>query len=170
MILDAEHRFAPVTHAFHGLVVQVDVGRLQFGRKIVQVDGKAVILRGDLDPVGQIIEDRLIRSTMAELELEGLAAQGNPQKLMAQADAENRGLADQAVDGVVGIGQRFRIAGSVGQEHPIGFMGQHLLGRGIARKHRHPAAELGQAAQDVPLHPEIESDNVVFRRLRGQRG
>ena len=100
---------------------------------------------------------------MAELQLEGLRAQRQAEQLMAQADAEDRLLADQVADGVDGVVQGGRVAGAVGQEDAVGVVRQHLLGRRRAGHDRHLAADLHQAAQDVPLHAEIEGDDVVRR-------
>jgi hypothetical protein len=49
-----------VAHAFQGAVVEVEVGRLQVARQGVEVDGEAVILGGDLDAPGELVQDRLI--------------------------------------------------------------------------------------------------------------
>ena len=60
------------------------------------VHGKAVVLRRDLDLARRQVHDRLVAAVMAELELVGLAAEGEAQKLLAQADAEDRFLAEQS--------------------------------------------------------------------------
>ena len=42
---------------------------------------------------------------------------------MAQADAEDRLLAQQAADRLLGVVQRLGIAGPVGEEHAVGLAG-----------------------------------------------
>ena len=56
----------------------------------LRVDREAVVLRGDLDLAGLEVHDRMVRAAVAELELEGLAAAGEAEDLVAEADAEDR--------------------------------------------------------------------------------
>ena len=85
---------------------------------------------------------------------------------MPQTDAEHRLLAGQAAHRLDGVGQRLRVAGAVGEEDAVRLLGQHVVGRGRARQHRHLAADLHQTAQDVVLHAEVEGDDVMRRRPR----
>ena len=71
-------------------------------------DRKAVILRGDLDLAGPQFLDRVIRAAMAELQLEGLAADGQPEDLMAEADAEHRHVGVRQLPDVVDRVRRAR--------------------------------------------------------------
>ena len=93
MVLDAEDRQPRVPEAFEGLVVEVDVARLDVGGQGGGVDGEAVVLGGDLDLAGALVADRVVGAAVAELELEGLGAEGLAQELVAQADAEDRDAA-----------------------------------------------------------------------------
>ena len=56
------------------------------------------------------------------------------------------------LDGVVDGG---RIAGAVAEEDAVDVRGQHLLRRRRRRHDVHLAAVAGEAAQDVPLDPEV---------------
>ena len=66
------------------------------------LDREAVVLRGDLHAAGLLVQHRLVRPAVAELELEGLRPAGQREQLMAQADAEDRLLAQQAADRLAG--------------------------------------------------------------------
>ena len=90
MILHAEDRQMFVPHPFQGLVVQVDMSDLDVGGKRRRVDRKPVVLSRDLDLAGLLVADRMIDASVSELELESLGTQGLAEKLMSQADAENR--------------------------------------------------------------------------------
>ena len=76
VVLDAEDRQPLVPQALEGLVVQVDVAGLDVGGQRGRIDGEAVVLGGDLDLAGSLVADRVIGAAVAELELEGLAAEG----------------------------------------------------------------------------------------------
>ena len=75
VVLDAEDRQARVAEAFEGLVVEVDVAGLDVGGQGRGVDGEAVVLGGDLDLAGALVADRVVGAAVAELELEGRAAE-----------------------------------------------------------------------------------------------
>ena len=93
VVLDAENRKPLVPHALESLVIEIDVAELDVAGKRGRIDREAVVLGGDLDPAGSLVTHRVIGASMAELELEGLAAEGLAQKLVSQADAEDRDTA-----------------------------------------------------------------------------
>src|SRR5262249_6556196 len=76
-------------------VVEVRVGALRADRERVEIDAEAVVLRGDLDAPGGEVLHRLVRAAVAEFELVGLAAEGQGEELVAEADAEDGDLAEQ---------------------------------------------------------------------------
>ena len=79
--------------AFQGVVVEIDVGDLDLGRvERVYINGKAMVLGGDLNPAGGQVHDRRLIPGGRTAAL-GLAAQASPEQLVPQADAENRALA-----------------------------------------------------------------------------
>src|ERR1044072_7605333 len=59
------------------------------------LDGEAVVLRGDLDAAAGQLLDRMVGAAVAEGQLEGLQADGAAEQLVAEADAEERLVADQ---------------------------------------------------------------------------
>ena len=99
MVLDAESRQGAVFHAFDRVVVEVDVGDLDFVQ--VQLSGStakpwfcaviSTLLRSS-------IQNRMIRAVVAELQLVRPAAEGEAQDLVAQADSEDRLLAEKLPD------------------------------------------------------------------------
>ena len=168
MVLDGEDGQSAMTKAFQGAVIQVDVSRLQVAGQVVQPDREAVVLRGNLHSIGALIEHGLIGAAMAELQFERLASKGKPQKLVAQANAEDRRrlLARQVCHGMDGVPKCGRVAGTVGKKNAVGSMRQDLVCRSGARHDCHPAADLHQTAQNVPFHSVIDSHDVMARRPR----
>ena len=70
---------------------------------------------------------RMIRAAVAELQLERLAADGEAEDLVAEADAEHRHVRlHQLADVVDGVGERRRIAGAVAQEDAVGLDRQQI--------------------------------------------
>ena len=91
VILHAEYRMAAVTKTFQGVIVQVHVRDLDVGWiERILVHGEPVVVRCDFNSLAHLVENRVVRAAMPELELVGLAAECQPQELVAQADAENR--------------------------------------------------------------------------------
>ena len=81
--------------ALDRVVVEVQVRHFQIVGQRFGLDRKAVVLRGDLHPAAVPVHHGLVGAAMAELQLVGLRAAGQRQQLMAQADAEDRLLAQQ---------------------------------------------------------------------------
>ena len=97
VILHAEHRLAAVAEAFQRLVVQIHVRDFDVARvERIRIHREAVIVRGDLDALRQLVDHRMIGAAMPELQLVSFAAQRQPENLVTQADAEDRRLADQS--------------------------------------------------------------------------
>ena len=78
---------------------------------------------------------------------------------MAQADAEDRLLAQEAANGGDCIFQWLGVAGAVREEHAVGLLCEHFVGRRGAGHNRHAATLVDQVARDVPLHAEVEGDH-----------
>src|SRR5260370_6834039 len=93
-------------------------------RQALGNDDEAVILAADLDPPGRELLDWMVGAAMAERHLLRLAAERQREKLMAEADAENRrarfdDVADDRHGVFAGGG---RIAGTVRQEDAVGLI------------------------------------------------
>ena len=129
------------------------------------IDLEAVVLAGDLDLAGLDILHRMVRAAMAVMHLAGLRAERQCEHLVAEADAEDRQIEFQELpdhrDGI-GAGRR-RIARPVGEKHAVRPVAQDFLGARRGGHDRDPAAERGQAAQDVAFGAEIDGDDMEAR-------
>src|SRR5580658_7147234 len=86
MILHAEKRQIPVTHAFVRVIVEVDVGDFDVARRQrFGIDTEPVILGGDFHLLVQKILYGMIRAVMAEFQFESLPAKSQTAELMAEA-------------------------------------------------------------------------------------
>ncbi len=143
-------------------VEQRAVGDLDRSRQVAVGDREAMVLAGDLDLAGGQVLDRMVGAVVAERHLLGAAAQRQAEHLVAEADPEHRLAAvDQLPDLGHGVDAGGRgIAGTVGQQDPVRRQRQHLLGGRRRGHHGHPAAEAGEAAQDVALHAVVDGDHV----------
>jgi len=95
VILHAEERERFVAHSFIGLIVQVYVRDFYiFGRERIRIYAKTVILRGDFHLLGQQILYGMIRTVVAEFQLERLPAEREAAQLVAEANAEHWDASD----------------------------------------------------------------------------
>ena len=91
MILHAEKRQRTVPHTFIGVIIQVYVRDFHFARRQrIRIDGKPVVLSGDLHAARAHIFYGMIRTVVAEFELVGAPAERQPAKLVSQSNAEYR--------------------------------------------------------------------------------
>src|SRR5713226_4392783 len=138
------------------MVVQIDVRNLDVaGRQRVRIDGKAVVLRRDFDPIGGQVLHRVVGAVMAELQLERAPAQSQPADLMAQADSEDRDPPQELADVRDGVGHRLRVTGPVREKHAIGREREHVFGRGLRRDDGDLAVVVHQQPEDILLDAEI---------------
>ncbi len=98
MMLHREDRQVAVADPFHGLVIQVFMPQTGGIAQRIQINGKTVILGGNLHLAGGHIHNRQVGTMVAEGELDGLAAQGQSKQLVPQTDAEDRFFADKLSD------------------------------------------------------------------------
>src|SRR5205823_12201645 len=113
VILDGEDRQFSVLETLDGAVVQVDVRDLETALiDAGRVDRVAVVLAGDVDAPGAQILHRVVAAPVAEAELEGARPKGLADDLVAQADPEDRLLADKGASRPHHLLRVLRIAGS----------------------------------------------------------
>ena len=105
-------------------------------RLLARAHREAVVLRRDLDHAGTQVLDRVVGAAVAELELVGVQAERQSEELVAEADAEDGHLAQQARDGLDGVGHGGRVAGAVAEEDAVGRQAQHLARAGGRRAPR----------------------------------
>src|SRR4051794_6122435 len=82
-------------------------------RAVRAEDGKAVVLRGDLDLAGGQVLDRVVAAAVAEGQLEGLQADRAAEQLVAEADPPDRLDADDLADRRDDVVERRGVAGPV---------------------------------------------------------
>src|SRR2546429_9630207 len=97
-----------------------------------------MVLRRDFHLAGLEVLYRLIGSAMSEFQFERPAAQGLPENLVPQTNAKDRDPGfDQVTDGLDGVAERGRVAGSVGQENTGGVVVFTLRRRRGRRRQPH---------------------------------
>ena len=111
VVLDGRARDVEQLEALDRAVVEVDVGQLRRAEvglpahRLVGLDAsaavrrphrEAVVLRGDLDPAGAQVLDRVVGAAVAEGQLVGLQADRAAQQLVAEADARTPGACRRA--------------------------------------------------------------------------
>src|ERR1700722_20643351 len=167
MILHAEKRERAVAHAFVGVVVQIDVRDFDIARRErVGIDAEAVVLGGDFDLLRAQIFHRMVRTVMAEFQLERVAAQREAAQLMAEADAENRDSAGELANILDGVGDGLGIAGTVRKKNTVRLQREDVFGGGSCRDDGHIAAMVDEKPEDVLLDAVVVGDDLVTMALR----
>src|SRR4051794_18053991 len=157
VVLDGAARNLLQHQPLDGAVVEVEVRELGLAEirvpsdRLVSVDRpipartedrEAMVLRGDVDPTGLQVLDRVVRATGAEAELEGLEADRAAEELVAEADADDGLLADHPADVLDDVVEGTGVAGSVGEEDQVRVPRKHVLSGGVAGHQGDPAAAL----------------------------
>ena len=174
VVLDAEGRHVQRPHALHTAVVRAGVGDLGGAERGVEplprlaLHGEPVVLRGDRDAPGGVLDHGDVDAAVAVAHLVGPAAQRPAEDLVAEADAEQRDPPRQhlpgELDGPVGGG---RVAGAVGEEEAVGPQRQDLLDRGVRGQDVHLDTAVGEHARGVGLDADVQRGHPVARRAHG---
>src|SRR6185437_5301321 len=135
-------------------VVQVHVRDVRGGHGAVG-DREVVVLAGDLDLARGQPPYRMVAAVVAEGQFVGLAAHSAGEKLVTQADAEHRHLAEQPAQVHI---DRLRVARAVGKENAVRVPCQHSSGAGRGRYHV-DGCELAEFFEYVSLEPEVIGDD-----------
>ena len=130
MILHGKSREVFAADAFEGLVIEIEMSQLKvlFSKRIY-IHAEAVVLAGDFDFAGLEILNGVICSAVTEFELVGLSAESQGEKLMAEADAEDRYLSQKLGNAVDCISDGGGVARSVTEKDAIGLSSQNVFGR-----------------------------------------
>lgn len=129
MVLDTEEGIVFVFEAFKGLIVEIEMGKLDLvGVEAVGVDCEAVVLGGYLDLTGSEIDDGLVCSTMSEFEFECLTSKCDAEDLMTETDAKDRHFSYEFFDCSYEVVERCWVAGAVGEEETIRSEGEDVVG------------------------------------------
>jgi len=83
----------------------------------------------------------MIRSVMPEFQLERFSAQGQPAKLVPQADTEHRNFAEHFANVFDRVIDRLGIARPVRQKHAVRPQPQHVFRGSLRRNHQHFASD-----------------------------
>lgn len=168
MELGREDGSGLVEHAFVAAVVEVDKVLLEVAGQGAGVDGVAVVLAGDVALAGGQVKRRDVVGTVAVLELDGAGADGESEKLVAEANAHNGDLGrlhetGEVVDSLLAVG---RVTGAVGDEDAVVVLGYFVNGI-VVRENGDRRAAAHQAAENVLLDTAIEQSNMELgaRRL-----
>jgi hypothetical protein len=126
-----------------------------------RVDLELVVLRGDEDGAGDVVANRVVAAVVAELEPRGARPDGLAEDLVAQADAQQGDAAfQQLLAQTHGVGQPRGVAGTVGEDHPVGVLLHDLLDARVGAQHHHRGAARAHRAQHVALHPVVEDGDA----------
>ncbi len=126
MVLHAERWHIGTDKSLDRAVVEVAVGHGRTIDRRVRCR-KVMVLARNLHDSGAEVSNRMVRPVMTKRQLGDLASKGQRHQLMPQSDSENGNLPKQALDRVLGIFHMRRIAGTIGQKHPIRLKRKHLL-------------------------------------------
>ena len=132
VVLNTKHRCLKQLQCSHGLVVEVVVGYPHsVGGQGFGHEGKTVVLAGDLHLARAAA--RVIKTSMAVAQFKSGASKGQPQDLVAKADAKKGeiGQGDKTFGELNSGANGGRIAGAIGQEHSLGLVTENLLQAGI---------------------------------------
>ena len=166
VVLDREERASAVGQTFYRSVVEIHVGHLHGltrARKGLGIYRVAVILGADSDLSGGEILTRLIATVVTEFKLVRLPSQGEAKNLMTQTNPKERFFVSQISDDFAHPRHRSGITRAVGEKNSIGRHGEGLLGGSRRRDHSHFESLLDEQAKNVPLDPEIVSDQPPRR-------
>jgi hypothetical protein len=90
MVLHCEYGQLSVGNALVRAIGQVAVSGFPFLAQALLINGEAVVLRSDGDPVSIQVDDRVVAAPVPELELVAFRASGLREQLVAQANPEYR--------------------------------------------------------------------------------
>lgn len=89
MVLNAKAPFFSALEALDGPVIEIDVRDSNSSWKSLFVDRIAMVLRSHVDLAEQFVFDRMVTSSVSELQLVSAGAQSSRQNLVTHADSEN---------------------------------------------------------------------------------
>ena len=127
-----------------------------------EIDGKPVVLGGDLHPTIPQTPDRVIPAVVTKGQLEGARTDGQSEHLVAEADPKDREGPEKAAQRACGRCERFRIAGPIGDEDPIGTERKNVVRGGRRRHHFHLETVAGEVAEDIGLHSQVDGDDQTL--------
>ncbi len=167
VVLHAESRAVFQSDAFHGVVVQIDVGSFHEAGGIVHglfEHPEAVVLAGDFAQAAAEIFHRVVEAAMAVVEFVGGQTSCACEQLLAQTDTKKRlAVSQHCLHGVYGVEHGRGIAGAVGKEEARWLPLVYGFKIGLGRENLEVAIALVEATEDVLFYPKIHYRHAVFR-------
>src|SRR6266478_9277316 len=107
----------------------------------------------------------MIRTVMAEFQLEGFSTERQAAQLVPQANSKHGNMADELLNILHGVADGLRIAGAVRKKHPVRFHFQDVFGGGLRGDNENFALMIHKQTENVLLDAVVASDNTMFARL-----
>ena len=181
VVLHREGRDVERPQALDDVVVEPDVAHLDAAVAVRAVelaldrglDGEAVVVRGDLDAAGGLVEHRLVDAAVSERQLVGAEPERAAEQLVAEADAEERqSVVEHAAQQLHVVARGGGVAGTVGVEDRDRVDRTDAVDRDVLRQHVHVEAACGEVVDRRLLDAEVEHREVAdpLRRRRGDLG
>ena len=104
----------------------------------------------------------MVAPAMAELQLEGLSAEGMPKDLMPETNGEDGFLPDQLGNFLMDVVERRGVSWAVGKKDAIRVLGEDFTRGCLGMNDLHAEAILTETAEDVAFDAEVVSDDVIF--------
>ena len=157
MVLHAEGGLVREFKAAIAAVEQADVRRRRVGGQGRGVHCKAVVHARDLDSAVAQALYRMVCAAVALVHLLRTRPYGQPEHLVAKANAEQRLFGLQPLlDERHGVfPRRSRVAGAVGEEQPVGGVRHDLFEGCGGADDGHVAAGVDQVAEDVVFYAVV---------------
>ena len=125
-----------------------------------------MILCCHTDPSGIQFQYRMVPAVMSEFQFADPCTVCEGKNLMSQTDSQDRTAPGQLPDGPHRLRHHFRIAGSVGDQHPVRRQCIDLRSRGIPGNNTHPASSFQQIPHNAFLHAAVDQDHMGSFRIR----
>src|SRR5450759_1144834 len=119
-----------------------------------------MILGRDFHLSGQKIFHRMVRTMMAESQLECFSPERKPAKLVTQANTEHGNAAQQIADRLDRIRRGFGVSGPVRKKNSIGLERHRVFRRGLRRNDDNIAIAIHQEAKDILFDSEVIRDDT----------
>src|SRR5579859_6158582 len=111
----------------------------------------------------------MVAAVVAKAKLVGFGSERQPDQLVPEADAKNRGFAQQLADVLVRIGAWLGVPRTIREKYSVRTKREHVLRAGGCRNHGHAAAMVHQHPQNVLLDAKVIRHHVALRLFLGFR-
>src|SRR6476646_5443342 len=99
---------------------------------------------------------------MAELQFEGLAADGEPENLVTKTNSEDRFFAEQSAERLVRVRNRRWIARTIRQKNSVRLEREDFVGARRGRNDRDGKTIPAQTSQNIFLNAEVVGYDPMF--------